>query len=61
MLKWHKVGEILGFDKEDVFDWMILDSKGNLRGGYTLRVSRQKLPENQRTEYDEYIGVSVYL
>lgn len=61
MQKWHKVGQRLGFDKEDVFDWMIIDSNGQLRGGYTLRVSRSKLPENERVEFDKHVGVSVYM
>jgi uncharacterized protein YegJ (DUF2314 family) len=58
--KWHQVGQQLTFEGEDIFDWMALNEDGRLFGGYTLRVSRSKLPENQRTDYDRYIGVKAY-
>ncbi len=58
--KWHKVGDRLGFDPEDIFDWMMLSDDGRLFGGYTLRVSRAVLPEVERAEYDKHIGVRIY-
>lgn len=58
--KWHRVGEQLGFEGEDIFDWMILTKDGRLSGGFTLRVTRSKLPESERAEYDRYIGAKVY-
>lgn len=58
--KWHKVGDRLGFDPEDVFDWMMLTEDGRLFGGFTLRVSRALLPEAERADYDRHIGVRVY-
>lgn len=58
--KWHQVGQQLAFDGEDMFDWMVLTSDGRLFGGYTLRVARSKLPENERADYDRYIGVTAY-
>jgi uncharacterized protein YegJ (DUF2314 family) len=57
--KWHQVGQTLVFDPEDVFDWMVLH-QGHLHGGFTLRVTRDNLPEAERESYDRYIGVSVY-
>ena len=57
--KWHQVGQHLVFNRDDIFDWMIL-RQGHLHGGFTLRVTREKLPEVEREAYDEYIGVSVY-
>ena len=45
--KWHQVGQRLGFDPEDIFDWMVL-REGHLHGGFTLRVTREKLPEAER-------------
>lgn len=58
--KWHQVGERVGFYPEDVFDWMIID-KGIAHGGFTIRVARSKLKtEEERTEYDEYIGIQSY-
>ena len=58
--KWHQVGQRLAFEGEDIFDWMMLTGEGHLSGGFTLRVSRSKLPESQRADYDRYIGVRVY-
>jgi len=58
--KWHHVGQRLAFEGPDIFDWMVLTDDGRLFGGFTLRVSRGKLPESQRTDYDRYIGVRVY-
>ncbi len=58
--KWHQVGERLGFESEDVFDWMI-NTDGHVQGGYTIRVHRSKLSTAQeKAEYDEYIGISSY-
>jgi uncharacterized protein YegJ (DUF2314 family) len=57
--KWHQVGQRLGFDSEDVFDWMINDG-GHLVGGFTLRVSRDYLPEEERSAFDRYVGVETY-
>lgn len=58
--KWHQVGQRLVFEGEDIFDWMALTEDGRLFGGYTVRVSRSKLPESERADYDRYIGVRAY-
>ena len=58
--KWHQVGQRLAFKGEDIFDWMVLTEDRRLFGGFTLRVSRSKLPESQRADYDRHIGVRVY-
>ena len=59
--KWHKVGDRLGFDKEDVFDWMTINSEGHMVGGFTIRATRESLgTEFERKEYDEYIGINTY-
>lgn len=58
--KWHQVDQRLGFDPEDVFDWMINDD-GNVEGGFTIRVTRNRLlSEQEKIKYDEYIGISSY-
>lgn len=54
--KWHAVGDQIWFDPEDVFDWMVNDD-GVVRGGYTLRVHRSRLPEHEHEEFDRYSGV----
>jgi uncharacterized protein YegJ (DUF2314 family) len=58
--KWHQVGKRLGFDPEDIFDWMVLTKDGRLFGGFTVRVTRSLLPESQRADYDTYVGVRIY-
>lgn len=57
--KWHQVGQRLAFDPDDIFDWMVLDD-GHLHGGFTLRVTRSKLPESERESYDRHVGVTAY-
>lgn len=57
--KWHQVGQYHLFEPDEIFDWMVLH-EGHLHGGFTLRVTREKLPEPERESYDRYVGVSVY-
>ena len=57
--KWHQVGQYFLFEPDQIFDWMVLH-QGHLHGGFTLRVTREKLPEAERESYDRYVGVSVY-
>ena len=57
--KWHQVGQYYLFNPDQIFDWMVL-RQGHLHGGFTLRVTRDKLPEAERESYDRYVGVSVY-
>jgi uncharacterized protein YegJ (DUF2314 family) len=59
--KWHTVGDRLGFDKEDVFDWMVIDEEDHMKGGFTIRVTRESLKtEKEKNEYDEYIGIKSF-
>ena len=57
--KWHPVGQYLAFDPDQIFDWMVL-CHGHLHGGFTLRVTRDKLSEAEHEPYDRHVGVSVY-
>jgi uncharacterized protein YegJ (DUF2314 family) len=57
--KWHQVGKRLGFEADDIFDWMVNDD-GHLYGGFTLRVVRAHLPEQDRARYDKYTGVTAW-
>jgi uncharacterized protein YegJ (DUF2314 family) len=57
--KWHQVGERLGFEADDIFDWMVNDA-GRLHGGFTLRVVRSHLPDHDRAAYDDHTGVTVW-
>jgi len=59
--KWHQVGKRLGFDPEDVFDWMVIDSSEHMMGGFTIRVTRDRLEtEEEKKNFDAYIGISSY-
>jgi len=58
--KWHQIGQRLGFDPEDVFDWMIIN-EGHAKGAYTIKVTRERLgTEQEKQEFDRYIGVASY-
>ncbi|WP_196140520.1 DUF2314 domain-containing protein [Aliikangiella sp. G2MR2-5] len=58
--EWHQVGQRLGFEYDDVFDWMVNDN-GRVKGGYTIRVTRSRLAtEQERKEFDEYSGITFY-
>ncbi len=46
-------------DDKEVEDWMINDH-GHLYGGYSLRLQRKRLPEDERKSFDKYIGIKVY-
>ena len=55
LAKWHQVGERLAFHSEDIFDWMVIE-RGTLHGGFSLRVTRQRLPEAERADFDRHVG-----
>lgn len=60
MQKWHQVGQRLGFEADDIFDWMVIEN-GHMSGGYTIRLTRSRLnSEKDKAEYDEYIGIESY-
>jgi uncharacterized protein YegJ (DUF2314 family) len=57
--KWHEPGSRLGFGPEDVFDWMVIEER-RMKGGFTVRLHRSRLPVDERPAYDAYIGVKFY-
>lgn len=58
--KWHQVGQRLGFEHDDVFDWVINDN-GKVKAIFTIRVNRSRLKtDTEKLEFDEYIGISEY-
>lgn len=54
-----KVGQVFEIASADVIDWMIND-KGTLYGGFSLRYHRESLAPDERSAFDEYIGVTKY-
>ena len=55
----HKVGQWIEVAEGAILDWMVNDD-GVLYGGFSIRIVRSKKPESERTQYDEYIGVTRY-
>jgi uncharacterized protein YegJ (DUF2314 family) len=55
-VKTLKRGELVRVDKDAVTDWMYLDSN-RLRGGYTIRVAIERLPEDQKQEQRKAFGI----
>lgn len=54
-----RVGDRVSVSDAEVMDWMVNQS-GVLRGGFSLRYQRSKLPPERRAWYDQHIGVSEY-
>jgi uncharacterized protein YegJ (DUF2314 family) len=45
--------------KDDIEDWKVNDH-GHLYGGYSIRLQRSRLPENEKKKFDIYMCVKVY-
>ena len=52
------IGDRISFT-DGVYDWMIIRN-GHLWGGLTIRLVRAMQPEDQRANFDDYSGISVY-
>ena len=58
--KWHKVGERLGFEPEDAFDWCVIQG-GNASGGFTLQATRNQMKkEQEKMKFDQHIGIDSF-
>jgi uncharacterized protein YegJ (DUF2314 family) len=55
-----KAGTIKSVPDSEVADWAVIDDDGLVNGGFSLRLARCRLPENERASYDSYIGAKVY-
>ena len=55
----YHVGDELEIPEGSLLDWMVND-QGVLYGGFSIRYYRSTLPENERDEYDRYLGVTEY-
>lgn len=60
VFKKHQVGDEVKVSEKALLDWMVNDN-GVLHGGYSIRYYRSTLPEDERAEYDEHIGVVQYV
>lgn len=55
-----KTGTMKAIKDAGVADWAIIDNEGHVHGGFSLRLARSRLPENERTSYDAHIGAKSY-
>lgn len=53
-------GDRVVLPAELVQDWMVND-QGIVHGGFSLRLHRSRLPEDQRAAFDEQIGVTRFI
>jgi len=58
--KEYVVGDVVQVADADIQDWMIND-KGLLYGGFSIRFSRKNMSESEQTAFDEHIGVTQYI
>jgi uncharacterized protein YegJ (DUF2314 family) len=57
-LKNVKIGQEVGVAKDELSDWMIVES-GRLIGGYTLRVLRDKMSPKEQKSFDAGVGLYI--
>jgi len=50
-----KYGDQVTIDPQRISDWMYLD-KGVLKGGYTIRVMKKNLSEEEKKAFDQEVG-----
>lgn len=50
-----KLGDTIKINLDHMSDWMYL-SKGILKGGYTLRVIRNQMSDEEKKQFDESVG-----
>ncbi len=53
-----KYGDTVIVNKNEISDWMYLDNNV-LKGGYTIRVIREKLNKTEREKMDEDLGFKI--
>jgi uncharacterized protein YegJ (DUF2314 family) len=46
-----KLGEKYKIEMKDITDWMYVD-KGILRGGYTIKLIRSRMPQEEKNKFD---------
>lgn len=57
-LKSVKLGDTVEIDKKDVSDWMYLKNS-ELHGGYTIRLLRERMTEEERKKFDAESGMKI--
>jgi len=53
-----KLGDVIVVDKKSLSDWMIVNnSTGKTKGGYTIRVIRDRMSSDEKKEFDRTSGL----
>ena len=55
----HHVGQEIFVPSDSVMDWMVNDH-GCVHGGFSIRLMRQRKPETEQRQFDQYMGVTSY-
>ncbi len=50
------IGDTIQIKKANISDWMYLDNQ-KLRGGYTIRIVRNRMTEQERIQFDAESGI----
>lgn len=57
-VKTVKVDQKIGVDRDYISDWMIIE-QGRLIGGYTIRAIRDGIPDADKAQFDDSIGIYI--
>jgi uncharacterized protein YegJ (DUF2314 family) len=57
-IKSVKLGDTIEIDKKDISDWMYLKNSV-LHGGYTIRLLRERMTEDERKKFDAESGMKI--
>ena len=54
----YKAGDKIDVDNSKISDWMFVEN-GKLHGGFTIKVLRNKMTEEERKQFDEESGMQI--
>lgn len=57
-IKDHKIGDLINVDNKDISDWMYIEN-GKLFGGYTIKVLRNQMSDNEKEQFDAESGMQI--
>lgn len=57
-IKEYKMGDKIDIDNSKISDWMYIEN-GKLFGGFTIKVLRNRMSEEERKQFDEESGMQI--
>lgn len=54
----YKIGDKVNVDSKNISDWMYIDN-GKLYGGYTIKVLRNRMSEDEKKQFDAESGMQI--